>query len=574
VLRLFKRKWFWALVVVFALVAIGRSVSRGPTIEPGTFLLVDLEGSYQEGPPVSLLGKLLDEHGSYVELIEALRKATVDPRVAGLLVRIGTLEIGWAQAREIRESLLAARVAGKRVVAYLDNELGGANIGYYVASAADGIHLPPGAATMLTGLAARFLFFGGVWEKIDVSMESQQIREYKTFADTITRKEMSPAHREMANWLLDGLNDEFVAAIADSRGIGVPEVLSTIDSCPSSAQDYVEARLADKIIFFDDLLVEIGGGKPVKLVSEQAYARVTPESVGIGGGAKIAVIHAVGNIVGGETPRRGAMGSSIGSRTLVRAFRTAVEDESVKAIVLRIDSPGGSAAASDIVWHAARAANLKKPVIASLGDVAASGGYYMAAGAERIVAEPGTLTGSIGVVLLKPDLSGLLTRVGIGTDAVGRGRYSRLMDLTKPMDKAEAALVKTQMTAVYRRFLDRVAEGRRLTVEEVDAIGGGRVWTGHQAKERGLVDELGGLQDAVRMAATQAGIPDPARVTWTHLPRAKTPLHELLADYAANATVALAMPVALRDTIEQSVGLYATVEPGVQALVAQSVAIR
>lgn len=569
--RLFKRKWFWFLLLVVLAVAVGRSVSRGPTIEPGSFLLVDLAGSYQEGPPGSLIGRLLEEHGSYIELLESLRKASADPRIGGILVRIGTLDTGWARAREIRDSLLAVRGAGKRIVAYLDNELGGANIGYYIASAADSIHLPPGASTMLTGLAARFLFFGGVWEKIDVTMETQQIREYKTFADTITRKEMSSAHREMANWLLDGLNDEFVAAIADGRRIGVPEVISTIDSCPSAAQDYIEAGLADRIVFFDDLLVELGAGKPVPLVTEGSYRRVTPGSLGIGGGENIAVIYAVGNIVSGETPRRGA-GSSVGARTLVRAFRTAVEDESVKAIVFRIDSPGGSAAASDLVWHAARAANAKKPVVASLGDVAASGGYYMAAGADRIVAEPGTLTGSIGVVLLKPDLSGLLARLGVGTDAIGRGRYSRLMDLTKSMDRAEVALVQTQMASVYRRFLDRVAEGRRLTVEEVDAVGGGRVWTGHQAKERGLVDSLGGVQDAVLAAAEQAGIADPSRVTLVHLPRPKSPLHQLLADYTA-ANAAVMLPDALRDAIAQSLGVYAAVEPGIQALTAHSVTI-
>jgi protease-4 len=573
VLRLLKRRWFWLILVVVTVAIVGRSMSQGPKIAPGTFLLVDLEGEYTEGPPGSLLGKLLEEHGSYVELIDSMRKAIVDPRIAGIIVRIGALETGWAQAREIRDSIVSARTAGKRVVAYLDNELGGANVGYYIASAADGIYLPPGASTMLSGLAARFLFLGGVWEKIDVSMESQQIREYKTFADTITRKEMSDAHREMANWLLDDLNDEFVAAIADGRAISVPDVLSTIDSCPSAAQEYVEAGLADRVVFFDDLLTELGNGKTAPTVSQHSYNNVPADRLGLGGGAKIAVIHAVGNIVGGESPRRGATGSAIGSRTLERAFRAAVEDETIRAIVLRIDSPGGSAAASDAVWHAARAANVKKPVVASLGNVAASGGYYMAAGAEKIVAEPGTMTGSIGVVLLKPDVSGLLNRIGVGTDAIGRGRYSRLMDLTKPMDRAEVALVKTQMAGVYRRFLDRVAETRKMTVEEVDAIGGGRVWTGRQAKERGLVDVLGGLSDAVRLAAEQAGITEPGRVTLVHLPRAESPLHELLAAYSPNVA-ALSIPTEIGDALAETMELYATVEPGVQTLTGATISVR
>jgi protease-4 len=569
--RLLKRKWFWLLVIVLAVV-VGRSLSRGPSVASGSYLLVELEGKYREGPPGSLLGKLLEEHGSYVELIDSLRKATIDPRLAGIVLRVGTLEIGWAQAREIREMLRGARAAGKRIVAYLDNELAGANLSYYVASTADMVYLPPGASAMLTGLSAHFVFLGGVWEKIDVAMQVEQIREYKTFGDTITRKQMSPAHREMANWLLDDLNDEFVGAIAEGRKVTVPEVLSTIDACPSAAQEYVDASLADRVAYFDEMLREIGGGRPATVVPEKKYRRVPAKSVGLGGAEKVAVIHAVGTIVSGDSPRSGAVGSAVGSRTLERAFRQALDDASVKAIVLRIDSPGGSAAASDQVWRAAKVARERKPVIVSMGNVAASGGYYMGAAADKIVAEPGTLTGSIGVILMKPDMSGLLARLGVSTDALGRGRYSRVMDLTKSMDKAELALVKGQMNGVYRRFLERVAEGRKMTVEAVDAVGGGRVWTGRQAKERGLVDELGGLATAVRLAAEQGGMPAPDKASILHLPRPQNRLQELLAGYAAQAT--LAVPATWRATLERSFGTYVNLDAGVHTLAAEVIEIR
>lgn len=571
--RLLKRKWFWLLLAVVAALVVSRSYSRGPKIEPGSFLLVDFQGKYPEGPPGFLLGRFLDDRESYAQLLESLRKASADKRIVGIILRVGAADVGWAQAREIRELLKAARSAGKRVVAFLDGDIGSANIAYYVSSAAETIYLPPGHANMLTGLSAHFVFLGGVWENLDVEMEVEQIREYKTFGDTVARKEMSDAHREMANWLLDGLNDEFVAAIAEGRNSSVPEILSTIDTCPSTANEYIDAGLADRVAFYDEMLRELGGRRRAVVVEESDYRRVAPESVGLGGGDKIAVIHAVGTIVSGDSPRGGAMGSAVGSRTLERAFRRATEDDSIKAVVFRIDSPGGSAAASDAVWHAVRVASEKKPIIASMGNVAASGGYYIAAAADRIVAEPGTLTGSIGVVLMKPDVSGLLGRVGVGTDAIGRGRYSRVMDFTKPMDRAELALVKNQMKGIYRRFLERVAEGRKMDVEEVDKLGGGRVWTGLQAKDRGLVDSIGGLASAVRTAADIAGIPEPAQVELVHLPRPESPLRELLGSYGIRATE-LPVPVALREAIEGSLGVYTRLDAGVHALAGTRIEIR
>lgn len=571
-LGILKRKWIILFLVVLAVVVIGRVRARGPTIQPGSFLLVELEGEYNEGPPQPLLARLIEEHKSYFELMTSLRKAAADQRIAGVIVRVGPIDAGWGQAREIREALKAIRNGGKRVIAFIDNEGVSGNLGYYIASVANAVYLPPGAATMLNGLSAHFIFLGGLWEKMDLSMEVQQIREYKTFGDVISRREMSAAHREMANWLLDDINDEFVGAIADGRRVGVPEVLSTIDTCPAAATDYVEAGLADRVAFFDEMLTEIGSGSRAHVVREGDYSRVPEEALGLAGGGKVAVIHAVGNIVGGEGPRGSVVGGAIGSRTLARAFRQAAEDPSIKAVVFRIDSPGGSASASDQVWHAARAAREKKPVIASLGNVAASGGYYMAVGADKIVAEAGTLTGSIGVVLLKPNVSGLLSRFGIGSDALGRGRYSRILDLTKPMDKAELALVKGQMEGVYRRFLDRVAEGRKMTVEEVDALGGGRVWTGRQAKERRLVDEIGGLEDAIRLAAEQGGIKEPDRATVVHFPKPRSAIQQLLASSGVGATSS--WPSVVRDAVGPALEVYSNLEPGVQTLTGSSLEIR
>jgi protease-4 len=281
-------------------------------------------------------------------------------------------------------------------------------------------------------------------------------------------------------------------------------------------------------------------------------------------------VYAVGTIVPGKGGRRGALGMQIGSRALVEAFEDAARDSEVKAIVFRIDSPGGSASASDAVWRSVRLARERKPVIASLSDVAASGGYYMAAGADHVVAEPNTLTGSIGVVMFKPNASGLLDWMGIGSESLARGRFARILDVTKGLDRAEQALLKTQMDGVYKRFLDRVAEGRTMTVEEVDHVGGGRVWTGRQALEAGLVDQIGGLRDAVRAAAVEAGVADPDSVRLVYFPEAKG-LAEQLAGVGGGGLESMA-PALLEPPIA-ALSAYAPLAPGVQAIMSGALVV-
>jgi protease-4 len=240
-----------------------------------------------------------------------------------------------------------------------------------------------------------------------------------------------------------------------------------------------------------------------------------------------------------------------------------MDDSSIEAIVFRIDSPGGSAAASDKVWRQARLAGEKKPLIVSMGDVAASGGYYMACAGERVFAEPATLTGSIGVVLFKPNVAGLLGRIGVGSETIGRGRYARVMDLTKGLDSAERELLRTQMNGVYRLFVERVAVGRSMTDEEVDRVGGGRVWTGNQAVTAGLADEIGGLRHAIRQAAAAAGVSDPDTVEVVYLPAAKSLVQELVGLGGGNVYDVLPRVLARPLT---GVMDYADLDAGVYAL--------
>ena len=560
-----RKKWWIGLVL---LILIGTAVvwSRRsvPKVHPGSFVVVDLAGSFAEGPPKGLVGRLLEERDMFVELLDDIEAADRDDRIAGVLLRVGPLGMGWARARELRDALVNLRHDGKQVVAFIDTELLGGNKEYFVASAADRIVLSPAATFMLNGLSAHFYFLGGMWERLDVEMEVEQIREYKTFGDMLSRRGMSPAHREMADSILDDLEGRLESTVAEARGISRADVTSIIDACPSEPEEFVEAGLADGVAFYDELLQQLGGDKAVPVIEQRDYHRAAARRFARRGNDKVAIVEVVGTLVGGKGGKRSILGMTVGSRTIAEAVEQAMDDDDIRAIVVRIDSPGGSARAADEIWRTLRRAASKKPVVASLGDVAASGGYYVAVGADSIVAEPGTLTGSIGVVLFKPNISGLLDRLGITAAALGRGRYSRLMDITKPFDTEERELIRGQMDGVYQRFLDRVAQGRGKTVEEVDRLGGGRVWTGAQALSNGLVDEIGGLRAAVRRAATEAGIEDPSRVSLVYLPEAGGLLQQVL-DLRGSGGVHLT-PAPRLDLPENLLGAYLELQRGVLAL--------
>lgn len=559
-----RRRGKWILLGLLLVgIAVALSRSSEPDVKDGSYLVVRIEGNYAEGQPKSPITKLFDDRKVLVELLDTLRKAHSDTRITGVVARIGPLETGWAQTREIRDTLAGLRVAGKKVVTFMSSEIIGGNKEYYLASVGDQVLLPPASAPMLNGLSAHYYFLGAMWEKLHVAMEVEQIREYKTFGDLLKRRSMSPAHREMADSILDDINDEFLTTIAEARGLSVEETRQIVDSCPSSAGDFVEAGLADDVLFFDELSTRIESDRVVDFIKADEYSSVSARSLGIGGGPRIAVIHAVGTIVPGKGGRSGVFGGTVGSRPLVEAFRKAAADDSIRAIVLRVDSPGGSAMAADNVWRATRIAREKKPVVTSFGNVAASGGYYMAAGTDHIVAEPNTLTGSIGVVLFKPNIAGLLGWLGIGSESLSRGRYARIMDTSKGLDRTEAALLRVQMDGVYKRFLDRVAEGRSMTVEEVDGVGGGRVWTGHQALETGLIDEIGGLEQAVRAAAVEAEIENPATVELVYLPESKG-LLEQLTNLQSRGMVAH-VPAVLEDPLDTLMP-YLSLEAGIHVI--------
>ncbi len=523
-----KKRWIVVIGLVVLAIVLFRSRGGAPSIADGSYLLVPVRGSYAEGKPPGLLAKLIEDRNRLLDLLEDLDKAAHDDRIKGVVVKVGALDTGWGQTEEIRQALTRIKATGKKVIGFLDGAGFGGNKEYYLASVADEIYMPPAASSLLNGLSAQYVFLGGMWEKIDVALEVKQIREYKTFGDMLSRRTMSNAHREMADSILDDINAEFLGKLAEARGLSVAELQTIVDASPSTPEAFVDSGLADGVKFLDQVRSDLGGKAPAAFVDDDDYRRVSRGSLGLGGGAQIAVIHASGILLSGKSRHGSGLGDTVGSDTIIKALRDAAGNRKVKAIVLRIDSPGGSPHAADEIWHAVARARKDKPVIASLGDVAASGGYYIAAAADRIITDASTLTGSIGVVMYKPNIAGLLGRAGIGTESLSRGRYARLLDITKGFDRAELNLISEQMESIYALFLARVADGRHSTVKATDTIGKGRVWTGNQAVANGLADELGGIHDAIRSAAEKAGLKNPDKAEIVYYPKAGSLTDQLL----------------------------------------------
>jgi protease-4 len=361
----------------------------------------------------------------------------------------------------------------------------------------------PAGALDLSGLATYELFFREALDKLGIFPDLIHIGEYKTAANTFTEKGFTPAHREMSASLNRDWYDELVRAIAQGRKKSEDDIRRAIDAGPFLASEAKRAGLVDDLAY-EDQLSNTSPVKGTRRFEGDDYARAGGVTPGYGSGPRIALLYAVGTIVSGKSQFDSVGGSVLGSDTFVQWVRKARIDPDTKAIVVRIDSPGGSAIASDVMWHELMLAREVKPVVVSMGDVAASGGYYIAVPAHVIVAEPGTLTGSIGVVTGKYVVKGTLDKLGIGEGSVSDGKMAEIDSPFTPFSKEERDRIDTQMQATYDLFVSHVAEGRHLTAADVDKIGRGRVWTGRQGKEIGLVDEIGGLDKAIEIAKTKA----------------------------------------------------------------------
>jgi protease IV len=513
-MKIFRRIVLGLLV----LLAIGWWLSpRGPVIEPGSVLVIDIEGSYVESAEPPLLARLSSQPPRpLASLLSDLALAERDTRLAAVVLRVRSLQIGWAKAQEIRNAIARLDDRGRRTIAYLELESFGGNLEYYVASAAHEVFVSEATRAPLIGLAGEFLFFGGLFEKLGVEFEVERVGKYKSAAETLAGRQMSEAHREMQTALIDSLDAQFVSGIAKSRRLTPELVRNAIDAAPAEPGELEQLGLIDGALRFEDVVARVGGGPIVK---DDDYQQVDPATVGFSPVAKFALVYGSGMVTGGEGSASPTGDPVLASETVSQALEDAADDPDISAIVFRIDSPGGSALAADVVWNAAQRARAKgKPLIASFSDVAASGGYYVAAGADAIVASPGTITGSIGVFVLRPVLGGLLSKLEIGVEAITRGAHADLQLSSRPLSPESRARLRREVDSIYELFVKRVADGRPLDAPGVDAVGRGRVWTGEQAAERGLVDELGGLHEAVVRAKTQLKIDPNADVALVPYP--------------------------------------------------------
>lgn len=447
---------------------------------------------------------------SYLHLLRRLREAAQDRSVRGVVLHLDSSPFSWGQVEELRGLVTALRDAGRPVVVFLDQAAG--NRDYYLASAADQVYLHPAAELDLTGISAETLYFRGILDLVGVEPEFHRRSEYKSAPETYTRHEPSDPASEQMNALLDDLFDHLVAAVAEGRGRSEDEVLSLIDAGPYTASEAEEAGLVDGTLYPDELQHRLDGTFTSTYLLDEEYLEQLPHS-GWNAPRRIAVVLVTGAITSGESQAPGILGGgSTGAETVVKALEQARKDPTVKAVVLRVDSPGGSAFASEDIHRAVGLLQQRgKPVVVSMGGVAASGGYYVAAGADSIFAEPGTITGSIGVYGGKISFEGLYEQLGIGATTWSRGRRAAMWRSSRPFDPVEDAALEHMIDNTYATFKARVAEGRDLDPARVESLARGRVWSGTRAHELGLVDELGGLFDAVDEARELAGIRADAR---------------------------------------------------------------
>ena len=541
------------IAVIFALLGIAFAVSlaaflglyflidREPAVSANSTLTLELGGDLAEVAPSDVLSYLSDARAPTVRaIVDNLRKAKADDRISAVLLKpTGFSTPFWGKIQEIRDAVLDLRTSGKPVYAYL--EFAG-DREYYLATAADQIFLMPSASLDLTGVASYELFLRGTLNKAGVVPDLHGVGKYKTAVNTFTETGFTEAHREMSVSLNRDLFDQLVSGIAEGRRKDEAEVRTLIDQGPFLAGEALRLGLVDHVAYedqVDERLTAAGAGGSERHVSGADYARVGAASLGLNRGPRIAVINAVGAIVSGKSGFDPVNGPVVGSETLIEYIRRARRADAIRAIVLRIDSPGGSATASDAVWRELMIAREDRPLVASMSDLAASGGYYIAMPAHAIVAQPTTLTGSIGIFGGKFVTGGLYEKLGATIGSTSIGQHAEMNSPARPYNAEELAEVQTQMQAFYDQFIEKVASARGRTPGQIDEVAQGRVWTGRQAHANGLVDALGGLREAIEVAKDRAGIAADAEVELVVYPPRRN-LYELLTEEFSGARQAAA----------------------------------
>jgi protease-4 len=529
---------FVGLVVVmlgFAAVRLAGNLGaeRPVTVSDNTALVLNLEGSVPEQAPIDVAIPYFQQQPplTVLDTWKLLRRAAGDPHVKALVLEPRGLDAGWAKLEELRAEIVAFKQSGKPVYAYLRNA---GTREYYLATAADKIYMAPEDELDVKGLRAELMYLKGTLDKLGVSMEFEHVGKYKDAPDTYTRTSPSPETLETTNQILDQYYGNMVQVISEGRKLPPGAVRGVIDQGPFIGKSALDSGLVDALIFEDDMLGQLNTQVKVDLkrISARSYSKAAAADPA--GRTKIAFVTGDGEITRGD-PGEDVSDSGITAFGMIKVLRQVADDSSIKGVILRVDSPGGDGIASDDILHEMKLLSKKKPVLISMSDLAASGGYFIAMTGDPVLAYSNTLTGSIGVFFGKINLSGLYDKIGLKKELLTRGRFAAIDSENKALTPEERDKVQKEIQVFYRGFVERVADARKRPYDNVEPLAQGRVWLGAQAKVNGLVDEIGGLDRAVEMIKQRANVPASEQVTLVTYPPRRTLLELLMKNSSDNS---------------------------------------
>ena len=527
------------LVFILIVAAAMRFREKAATVADGSTLILRLNGDLPELPPLEFPLPFLEDRNvvTVANVWSLLRRAAGDSRIKALVIEPGGLEVGWGKLQELRADIETFKKSGKPVIAYLRSP---GTREYYLATACTKIYMAPEDLLNLKGMRFELMYFKKTLDKLGVGVQVEHAGKYKDFGDMFTRTNMTQETRDVLNSVLDDLYGSLVQTIATGRKKTPDEVKAIIDQGPFISAQVVAKGLVDEVRFedqmFGELKNQLNSGELKKLTS-QKYMRAlggeAPESKN-----RIAYLVGQGGITHGSPDDTGLSDSGITSEGFNKLLRQVGSDNQIKGVIVRIDSPGGEVTASDEIWREMMLLRQKKPLVISMSDTAASGGYYIAMTGDQVLAYPGTLTGSIGVVFGKPDLHGLYDKLGITKEILTRGRFADIDSDYRPLGPEELAKLREGIDESYKEFVTKVAEARKRTFAQIEPIAQGRVWLGSQAKSNGLVDELGGLDRALELIKQKAKIPQGEKVALVPYPPKRTLLDLLMSRSSDNAAEA------------------------------------
>jgi protease-4 len=557
------------VLVGFAVVRLAASYGgeRPVTVADNSSLMLNLEGAVPEQAPVEVAIPYLQQQPplTVLDTWKLLRRAASDTRVKALVLEPRGLDAGWAKLEELRAEIIAFKQSGKPVYAYLRNA---GTREYYLATAADKIYMAPEDELDVKGLRAELLFLKGTLDKLGVSMEFEHVGKYKDAPDTFTKTSPSPETLEVTNQILDQYYGNMVQVIAEGRKLPPGAVRGVIDQGPFIGKSALDSGLVDGLIFEDEMLSQINTQLKTDLKKIGAHSYSKAAAADPTGRARIAYVTGDGEITRGN-PGEDVSDSGITAFSMVKLLRQVADDSSIKGVIVRVDSPGGDGIASDDILHEMKLLSKKKPVLISMSDLAASGGYFIAMTGDPVLAYSNTLTGSIGVFFGKIDLRGLYDKIGLKKELLTRGRFAAIDSENKPLTPEERDKVQREIQVFYRGFVERVAEARKQPYDRVEPLAQGRVWLGAQAKMNGLVDEIGGLDRAVEMIKQRTNIPASEQVTLVNYPPRRTLLELLLKNSSDNSEVESAIQAVVGHLPWRSLG-----RGGVQQLMPYSLVVK